>query len=61
MKTFRGRKRGEEPVDNFSYFGGGGLPIMAYYGEAPPERGTVFRLQVHERVRISLVKVYIDR
>ena len=62
MKTFRGRKRGEEPVDNFSYFGGGGgHPIMANYGEAPPERGTLFRLQVHERVRISLVKVYIDR
>ena len=60
MKTFRGRKRGEEPVNNFSFFRGV-LPIMAYYTEAPPERGTFFRLQVHERVRISLVKVYIDR
>ena len=28
------------------------------YGEAPPERGTFFRLQVYERVRISLVEVY---
>ena len=24
MKKFRGRKVGEEPVDNFSYFSGGG-------------------------------------
>ena len=24
MKTFRGREGGEEPVDNFSYFSGGG-------------------------------------
>ena len=28
------------------------------YGEAPPERGTFFRLQVYERVGISLVGVY---
>ena len=31
---------------------------MALYGEAPPERGTVFRLQVYERVEISLVELY---
>ena len=32
MKKFRGRKGGEEPVDNFSYFSGGGgvLPVVAY-------------------------------
>ena len=26
------------------------------YGEAPPEKGTFFRLQVSERVEISLVQ-----
>ena len=60
MKTFRGRKRGEEPVNNFSFFRGV-LPITDYYGEALPERGTFFRLQVDERVGIAPVKVYIDR
>ena len=28
------------------------------YGEAPPERGTFFRLQVCKRVGISQVEVY---
>ena len=28
------------------------------YGEAPPERGIFFRLQVYEIVGISLVEVY---
>ena len=28
------------------------------YGEAPPERGTFFTLQVYERVGISRVEVY---
>ena len=37
---------------------GGLLSIMALYGEAPPERGTFFRLQVYERVEISLVELY---
>ena len=36
---------------------GGVLPIMAY-GEAPPKRGTFFRLQVYERVGISRAEVY---
>ena len=31
---------------------------MALYGEARPERGTFFRLQVYERVEISLVELY---
>ena len=39
-------------------FRGGLLSIMALYGEAPPERGTFFRLQVYERVEISLVELY---
>ena len=36
----------------------GGTPYDGLYGEAPPERGTFFRLQVYERVGISLDKVY---
>ena len=31
-----------------------GIPYNGLYGEAPPERGTSFRLQVYERVGISL-------
>ena len=38
--------------------GGGGTPYNGLYGEAPPERGTFFRLQVYERVGILLVVVY---
>ena len=40
---------------------GGGYPLYSYnslYGEAPPERGTFFRLQVYKRVEISQVEVY---
>ena len=33
--------------------GGGGTPYDGLYGEAPPERGTFFSLQVYERVEIS--------
>ena len=36
----------------------GGTPYNGLYGEAPPERGTVFRLQVYKRVGISQVEVY---
>ena len=35
----------------------GGTPYNDLYGEAPAERDTFFRLQVYERVRISLVEV----
>ena len=38
--------------------GGGGTPYNGLYGEAPPKRGIFFRLQVYERVGISLVEVY---
>ena len=40
--------------------GGGGreTPNDSLYGEAPPERGTLFRLKVYERVGILLVDVY---
>ena len=40
---------------NYARGGGGGNGL---YGEAPPERGTFFRLQVYKRVGISQVKVY---
>ena len=36
----------------------GVLPIMAYMGRFPPERGTFFSLQVYARVGILLVEVY---
>ena len=36
----------------------GCTPYDGLYGEAPPERGTFFRLQVYERVGISPVEVY---
>ena len=37
--------------------GGGGTPYNGLFGEAPPERGIFFRLQVYDRVGISLVEV----
>ena len=37
---------------------GGGTPCNGLYGEAPPERGTFYRLQVYERVGILPVQVY---
>ena len=36
----------------------GGTPYDGLYGESPPERGTFFRIQVYERVGISLDEVY---
>ena len=38
--------------------GGGGSPYNGLYGEAPPKRGTFFRLQVYKRIGISQVEVY---
>ena len=38
--------------------GGGDAPYNGQYGEAPPERGTLIRLQVYKRVGNSLVEVY---
>ena len=35
----------------------GATPFNGLYGEAPPKRVTFYRLQVHERVRISLFEV----
>ena len=39
-------------------WGGGGSPYDGLYGEAAPEGGIFFRLQVYERVVILLVEVY---
>ena len=38
--------------------GVGETPYDGLYGEAPPERGIFFRLQVYERVGISLDELY---
>ena len=38
--------------------GAGDTPYNGPYGEASPERGILFRLQVCERVGILLVEVY---
>ena len=38
--------------------GGGSTLYIALYGEAPPERGIFFRLQVYKRVGTSQVEVY---
>ena len=37
---------------------GEGTPYNGPYGEAPPESGTFFRLQVYERAGISLAEVF---
>ena len=39
------------------YPGVGGTPYNGLYGEAPPERGTFFGLEVHKRVGISRAEV----
>ena len=38
--------------------GEGGTPYNGLYREAPPERGTFFRLQVYKMVGISQDEVY---
>ena len=43
-------RKGEEP-----WVPGAGIGL---YGEAPPEKGTFFRLQVYKRVGISQVEVH---
>ena len=37
--------------------GGGNTPYNGLYREAPPERGTLFRLEVYKRVGISRAEV----
>ena len=41
--------------------GGGDTLYNGLYGEAPPETGSFFRLQIYERVGIPFVKVYCKR
>ena len=36
----------------------GGTPYNGLYREAPPKRGTFFRVQVYKRVGISQVEVH---
>ena len=36
--------------------GGGGTPYNGLYGEAPPERGTFFKLQVYKKVGKSVIR-----
>ena len=38
--------------------GGGATSYNGLYGEAPPERGTFFTLQVYGRIGISRVEVF---
>ena len=38
--------------------GGGCTPYNGLYGEAPPEKGTFFRLQVYEKVGKSAMRVF---
>ena len=40
---------------------GGGTPCNGLYGEAPPKRGTFFRLQVYKRVGISRADQVYER
>ena len=45
-------------IQGIGWGGGGGTPYNGLYGEARPERGTFFRLQVYKRGGISQVEVY---
>ena len=38
--------------------GGQGTPYNGLYREAPPEKGTFFRLQVYARIGILIAEVY---
>ena len=57
----RDRTRQEMPATSKylrpSSRGGGGILYNGLYGEAPPESGTFFKLQVYKRVGISRVEV----
>ena len=46
------------PETEYSLPGGGAAPYNGLYGEATPENGIFFRLQVYERVGTLLVEVY---
>lgn len=46
-------------LDKKAYFLPGDVPYSGLYGEAPPKRGTIFRLGVYKRVGISVVEVWV--
>ena len=50
--------QGKFDIFRYSNGGGGGTPFNGLYGEAPPQRGTFFMLQVYEKVGISRNKVF---
>ena len=45
-------------LDTYMSALGGGTLYNGLYGEAPPERGIFFRLQLYEREGILLTEVY---
>ena len=50
--------KGSHPPGEAGLGGGGvGTPYNGLYGEAPPERGIFFRLEVYKRVGISRAEV----
>ena len=57
-KDYEARTVRQESFEVSRGRGGGGTPYDDLYGEALPERGIFFRLQVYERAGISLVEVY---
>ena len=52
------KKRMKEKLEQSRHVYPGGTPYNGPYGEAPPKRGTFFRLQVYKRVGISQVVEY---
>ena len=52
-----GDRKKRKKSGKFQFPEGRGTTYVGLYGEAPPERGIFFRLQVYERVEISLVDV----
>ena len=47
----------KKTIIDYTPKGGGGYSLNGLCGEAPPKRGTFFRLQVHERVGKSAISV----
>ena len=52
------KNRTSVPWVTTNEWGGGNNPYNGLYGEALPERGTLFKLWRFKRVRISQVEVY---
>ena len=58
LKLKGGRPSHQKQNIHYPGGGGGGTPYNDLYGEASPERGIFFRLQVYKRVGTLLVEVY---